>query len=684
MIKKILLILRILIFIVIILLVFQPVKKVYKKRNIPTVIALIDDSQSMGYISQKGFEQIKSKVNLQLVKNNKVKPFFFAFSDNIRNVSEKEVESLKSKGKKTDITGALEKIKTDFIGKDIDSIILFSDGNQNINKDSKEVLSELGDLKIPVFAVIPEISNLQKNISIGNVEVPDIVFRNVNTTIVANINSTGFIGKKISIFLKTSNKIVLQTKILDIENNGVFEVPFEVIPEEAGSVSYVIEIPTYEGEKDFSDNKKKFVLNVEPEKIRILYLCGQPSFNYSFLRNTLKNNPNVELVSFVILRNPENVVAVSDNELSLIPFPVEEIFSREIFNFDLLIFDNFNFFKFPISTQYLMNIKNFVTEYGKALLIIGGEVPLDIYQNTPINEILPITPSSDISSAKYGLNVLHPEHGIMRLVDDPVSNDAIWKNMPELDSVNIAAVREKTIVLAETEKSKYPVITIKEKDKGRVMCILTPSMWRLALGSDNSYNYVKFFGQSIKWLTNAASMKQVAIIAKNNYNIGDIAKIKMRVKDEYFKPVDNAIVSVRIQTPDGKKESIAVPPGIENGEYEFSTEINLAGEYKLEAQAYYNKKFLGNDNISLNVFDVSKELESNFVNEPFMKEVADLTNGKFMSIEEFNFNKLEIKPRTTQSDLLYEINIWNKPIIYILLIILLSIEWFLRRRSGLQ
>ncbi|MFA5779571.1 MAG: hypothetical protein WC947_05505 [Elusimicrobiota bacterium] len=681
--KKISYVLRAVIFILIIFLIIQPKKKIYRVRNIPTVAVLIDYSQSMQSTSDKNnFLKLTKKIISEITGSLKINPVFFKFSDELKNISASEIEKLTAKGLRTDITGTLEKINKEFLGKELDAVILFSDGNQNVEKSADEVIKEFSELDIPIIAVVPQAVLSQKNISIGKIDVPDVVFRNVGLVLSAKINTYGFVGEKISVYLK-SEDTVLQSKSLDIVNSGTTGVDFDIKPQIAGHINYSIEIPTYSGEQNIYDNKKKFVLDVEPEKIRVLYLCGQPSFNYSFLRNTLKNDPNIELVSFVILRNPENIVPVSDNELSLIPFPVEDIFSKEIFNFDLLILDNFNYSRFPINYQHLVNIKNFITVNGKSLFIISGEIPLSVYQNTPVAELLPVIPSPEIISEKFCLTVLYPEHGILKLADDVSSNNYIWKGMPELAGINVSSVGEKSVVLAKSEKSNYPVIAIAEKGKGRVMCITTSSLWRLALGSENPYSYVKLIGQSVKWLTNAASIKQVVIFAKKSYNINDTAALKIRVKDEYFKPVSNASVRLEMTSPDGIKERIEVFPETESGEYGTNVELNASGEYKIYVTAFDKKRFLGSDKNSFTVFNISRESEDTNINDQFMREIADKTAGKFFAVDNFNIEKSDIKPKTQKSDVLYEINIWDKTPIYLILIFLFAVEWFLRRKSGL-
>src|SRR5205085_1148952 len=81
-------------------------------------------------------------------------------------------------------------------------------------------------------------------------------------------------------------------------------------------------------------------------KHRIMYLAGRPSFEYSHLREQLKSDPNSELVSFVILRNPDNPAPVPDSELSLIPFPAREIFVSSLSQFDIFILENFAYSRF--------------------------------------------------------------------------------------------------------------------------------------------------------------------------------------------------------------------------------------------------------------------------------------------------------------------------------------------------
>jgi hypothetical protein len=155
------------------------------------------------------------------------------------------------------------------------------------------------------------------------------------------------------------------------------------------------------------------------------------------------------------------------------------------------------------------------------------------------------------------------------------------------------------------------------------------------------------------------------------------------VKDEYFKPVGNAYVSVQVTLPDGKKEQVDVSPEAESGEYGTSFALDSPGEYNINARAFDKKRFLGSDRNNFVVLDVSRESGDTAVNEQFVREISEKTGGQFFTADNFKADGLNIKSRMTKSDVLYEINIWNKTPVYLILIILFAAEWYLRRKSGL-
>ena len=135
----------------------------------------------------------------------------------------------------------------------------------------------------------------------------------------------------------------------------------------------VIELEVAPVEGELAADSNRAVVNIEGvrDKLRVLLVSGKPHPGERMWRNLLKSDANVDLVHFTILRPPEKGAdGTPINELSLIAFPVADLFGRKIKDFDLIIFDRYAQ-QSILPYVYLENIANYVRN-GGALLDGGG------------------------------------------------------------------------------------------------------------------------------------------------------------------------------------------------------------------------------------------------------------------------------------------------------------------------
>ena len=132
------------------------------------------------------------------------------------------------------------------------------------------------------------------------------------------------------------------------------------------------------------------------DKLRVLLVSGEPHQGERMWRNLLKSDANVDLVHFTILRPPEKATdGTPINELSLIAFPVADLFGSKIKDFDLIIFDRYSS-QAILPRFYLDNIVEYVRQ-GGALLMAEGPAfgtPEGLY-DTPLGEISPARPTGE-------------------------------------------------------------------------------------------------------------------------------------------------------------------------------------------------------------------------------------------------------------------------------------------------
>ena len=105
-----------------------------------------------------------------------------------------------------------------------------------------------------------------------------------------------------------------------------------------------------------------------------MLISGEPNMGLRSLRNLLNSDPSIELLHFTILRPPSKRDFTPVKELSLIPFPTQELFAADISKFSLIVFDQYSL-QGVLPQKYLDNIKNFVLN-GGALLDISHEINL--------------------------------------------------------------------------------------------------------------------------------------------------------------------------------------------------------------------------------------------------------------------------------------------------------------------
>src|SRR5690606_37431882 len=111
--------------------------------------------------------------------------------------------------------------------------------------------------------------------------------------------------------------------------------------EHAGQTVVELEAEPAEGELSVVNNRAAVSINGVRDRLRVLLVSGQPHAGERAWRNLLKSDPSVDLVHFTILRPPEKQDGTPINELSLIAFPIRELFDLTPDEFDLIIFDRY-------------------------------------------------------------------------------------------------------------------------------------------------------------------------------------------------------------------------------------------------------------------------------------------------------------------------------------------------------
>ena len=416
--------------------------------------------------------------------------------------------------------------------------------------------------------------------------------------------------------------------------------------------------------------------------------------NYRFLRTALKSDPSVDLLSFVILRTPTDIINVPNNELSLIPFPVETLFVKEIKNFDLLIFDNFNYLLY-LSPHHLEGIKEFVRGGGSFALIGGPNLQTEgRFVMTPISEILPIRfAEKDLyrRDAPTGVRLgrggnIHP---ITRFADDIKGDEndplRLWGNLPSLDGINLVEAKSSaTVLLESSEGTPWPILAISSYGEGRSLALATDYSWKWYMGpvarGEGNLTYLKIVDRMVRWLTKDPGLERVQITLPEGPGLaGQEMEIRIRFRGEGLSPGPRSTISWSVLSPDGLKVESALKPTGRPDEFLGSFVPPKGGVYKIKIES---PSVHFEDSV---VVAGSFENMDAAPNHDRLRAISDTTKGAFLLKSDDFLKDIESYAKRGESRFTEEKRspLWATAYVMVLVLGCLVAEWYFRRRWGL-
>ena len=279
----------------------------------------------------------------------------------------------------------------------------------------------------------------------------------------------------------------------------------EIEIDHAGSNIFELEVEGSPGELTGANNRNVVEISGVRERLRVLLVSGEPHPGGRVWRNFLKADPSVDLVHFTILRPPEKLDATPVRELSLIAFPIRELFEVKLEDFDLIIFDRYRR-RGVLPAIYLDNIARFV-EGGGAVLEVAGPgfaSALSLYQ-TPLGAILPGAPTGRVM-----------ERGFKPVVSDigerhPVTADLFgaagarsrWGRW--FRQIEVEAARGTTLMHGAGDR---PLLIVDRIGEGRVAQLLSDHIWLWARGFETGGPHSEILRRLSHWLMKEPDLEE--------------------------------------------------------------------------------------------------------------------------------------------------------------------------------
>jgi uncharacterized membrane protein len=416
------------------------------------------------------------------------------------------------RGAASDLTAALGEIAkqkaTQRAG--LAGVVVVSDGLVSPDAATERRLFAMGErLGVPITTVATGREAI-RDVAIGDLAVGEFAFVENVTLFEVELVGRGLEqDERVTLELFRDGERVASEPIR--VGNGARSVQFELIPDRVGQFVYEFRVSPIEGEATTRNNRRLFVVKVLRDKVRALHVAGRPDWDVRALRTLLRRDPNVELLSYYILRDEEDSLRSDDSApMSLIGFPVDELFDRQLETFDLVILHNFDA---RTHGDYSDNLARYVIQ-GGSLMVIGGDLGLASgdYVGSPLGDVLPVDTRRKAGFVteplRPSLTAAGRRHPITRfLADRTDAGENGWSGLPALDNYNPIQLSrdsrlEPTALLAGPEG---PLLVTGEPGAGRVLTLMTGASWRLGFAPnlpliDGARPYDLLWLGVVRWL----------------------------------------------------------------------------------------------------------------------------------------------------------------------------------------
>src|SRR5262252_3303568 len=668
---------------------------------------LLDDSRSMLIADRDGqprsqFVQKQLSGPQAALLNELSKRFvlrFFKFSSSAGRIT--SAADAHYEGTSTKLGDALERARDELSGLPLAGLVMVTDGADTSDTSIDDALASLKARSIPVFPVGLGQERFSHDVQISRVETPRVVLKGSSLVVDVVVSQTGYAGKTVPLNVEDGGRIVATEQVTLPPDGESLTARVRFTANEAGSRLFRFRVPTQDGEEVTQNNTRDALLEVRDRVEQILYYEGEPRPEGKFIFENVEDDKNLNLVW--LLRTAENKYyrrnVTAENEV-VGGFPKTR---EELFAYRALVLGSVEAASF--TPDQLRMISDFVNKRGGGLLMLGGRRSFAEggWAGTPVGEVLPVVLDNDNgrkSASYFSMLPVRPTRAgetspVTQIAETEARSGERWAEMPEVSSVNpIRAVKPgATALLQATDKQKDDQIVLAYQRYGRGKAVALPIqdswLWKMdAKIPVEDTTYAVFWRRLLRWVVDGVPDQVNVTTNQDRVEPGEAVKITADIFDPAYAEVNDSQVIATISSPSGKKSELPMEWTISrDGEYKASFVPDEQGVYDIKVDATRStggqSKTLGSNQVHVRVSAGDAEYFDAAMRGSMLRRIADDTGGHFFTTA----NVASLPEAVTYTGrgvtVVEERDLWDMPIVLLLLLGLLGAEWGFRRVRGL-
>ncbi len=602
-------------------------------------------------------------------------------------------------GEQTAIGAALDDVLRAEAGKRLLGVLLLSDGAQRAlaprDAAPQTAAARLKRLGVPLFAVpFGQSRGLgqAQDVAVEDLLANSSVFVKNELTVSAQIRANGFVNRDLPVRLLFETSpgkmdVVGETTVRPTADGQMIPVQFDYVPQTPGECKLVVEAVPQTGELATTNNQLTTFVNVTSGGLNVLYVEGALRAEQKFIRRSLDSSPDIG-VDYVRLDPRDSGARPGDFSERLEPGKYDVYILGDV---DASVFEKGELSKLAETINR-----------GAGMIALGGFHSFGPggYASTPLARVFPVgmdklERQKNDEPIQQDLHLLGPlkmiptplgeRHFALRLAAKPDDNKKQWAQLPPLDGANrFHDLAPGAVTLLDDGKDR-PLLVAHTYGDGRVMAFAGDSTWRWTMrGFDAAHK--RFWRQVILWLAKKDDAQTGSVWAKldqRRFSPGQRVEFYAGAKEPTGDPLVNADFKAEVVLPDGSKRPVSL---VREGEQYVGSfrDAQTPGDYVIEVSVARNGQEYGSVRSRFIVFKQDLELDNASADSAALESLAAATGGKTYPPEQIGDlfkllakagQALEVQQETKKT-------FWDSWPTLLVLVSLLSVEWYLRKRWG--
>ena len=599
-------------------------------------------------------------------------------------------------GVRTQLGPALEGVRQELVGIPLSGLVLVSDGADNSQGELGETLSSLAARKVPVFTVGVGRERFDRDIEISRIDAPRRVLEGASIAATVSLVQRGFGGQKVQLVVEDSGRIVSTEDVTLPADGEAMAVRVRVPTDETGPRLLTFRVAPQDGEMVAENNLQRAMVVVADGKEKILYIEGEPRFELKFLRRAVEQDENIQVVTLTRTAKDKFLRLSVDDSLELIAgFPKSR---EELFQYRGIVLGSIEASFFTL--DQLRMLADFVSERGGGLLMLGGRTAYAEggYAGTPVAEVLPVELTGgregepDFEEVKVEVTPAGAIHPATQIAGTEKASQVRWKSMPPVSMVNrISRVKPgaQTLLTATATKggARRIVMAFQRYGRGKTLALPVQDTWLWQMHADitvEDMSHETFWRQVLRWLVSDVPGRVTVAAETDRSGPNEPVPLHAEVADRAYLKVNSAEATATVTAPSGAVTEIPLEWAVtRDGEYRMSFTPTEKGVHRVDVVARSATDTARGAPAFVDVGEVTSEYFGAELRSSLLRRIAEETGGRYYTPETVAALPEDLTYSEGGNTVTERMDLWDMPVLFVLLLALVGAEWALRRRQGL-